>query len=655
MKEYVLKPSTDRKFSIDYAKELNEQQLAVAEAGGGPLLVIAGAGSGKTRTLTYRVARLIELGNNPSGLMLLTFTNKAAREMLDRVSRLLPNVNMRQAYGGTFHHVGNIILRRFGSLVGLRDNYTILDREDSKDLLDDVAEKFHERNKRFPRGDVLLDIHSYAINTGQAEPRVIEQSHPQFQPLMQDILAVLRTYTERKRKLNVVDFDDLLVLWRTALQQHETVLQTHRQMFKHLLVDEYQDTNRLQTDIVELIAGQEGNLMVVGDDAQSIYSFRGANFGNIIDFPKRFPKCKIFKLETNYRSTPEILALANSSIQHNERQFRKMLHAVLPHGPMPEFVRCDDERQQAAFIVDRIQAMHQEGINLSDIAILYRAHYHSLEVQMELQAAGIPFEVRSGMRFFEQAHIKDVTAYLKIAVNDKDEMAWKRILKLIPRVGPKTAARLWETVSAAPSAIDALGAIRELPKGSVEAFRELYQLLNRLRSDEFQRAPAEAIKTVLETSYKNYLIMTYANAPVRVDDIRRLSDFALRFDSCQSLLAELALAANVQADDQVVEPDKDDVLVLSTIHQAKGLEWKAVFLIWLIEGKFPDTRSVMDEDGLEEERRLFYVASTRAKAQLYLTMPMAAFDRGFQILTRPSRFIGELDPGTYDEVRVSSE
>jgi DNA helicase-2/ATP-dependent DNA helicase PcrA len=654
MKEYVLKPSTDRKFTIDYAKELNEQQLAVVEAGTGPLLVIAGAGSGKTRTLTYRVARLIESGQNPAGIMLLTFTNKAAREMLQRVERLLPNVNLRQAHGGTFHHVGNIILRRFGNHVGLNPNYTILDREDSKDLFDDVSEKFHERNKRFPKGDVLLDIHSYAINTGTDEALVIDKHYSQFQQLTGDILAVTRAYVDRKRKLNVVDFDDLLVLWRKLLRENESALQSHRQMFRYLLVDEYQDTNRLQTDIVELISGPQGNLMVVGDDAQSIYSFRGANFGNIIDFPKRFPQCRIFKLETNYRSTPEILTLANSSIAHNERQFKKTLQPVLPSGGRPEFVRCNDERDQARFIVEQILEMQREGIKLSEMAILYRAHYHSLEVQMELQAEGIPFEVRSGVRFFEQAHIKDVTSYLKISVNDKDEMAWKRIMKMIPRIGPKTAARIWEQISNAPSAINALAALRDLPKGSNEAFRELVTTLMKLRDESIQNAPAEAIKMVLEGGYKNHLIMTYANAPVRVDDIRRMSDFALRFDSIQALLAELALATSVQTDDSEVRPEDNDVVILSTIHQAKGLEWRAVFLMWLIEGKFPDPRSCLEEEGLEEERRLFYVAATRAKRRLYMTMPLAAFDRGFQILTRPSRFVTELDPDSYDEVRVTS-
>jgi DNA helicase-2/ATP-dependent DNA helicase PcrA len=648
MKEYVLKPSSDRRTAIDYPRELNDQQLQVVEAGDGPLLVIAGAGSGKTRTLTYRVARLIESGRNPASIMLLTFTNKAAREMLDRVARLLPQANLRSVHGGTFHHVGNLILRRFGSRVGLKENYTILDREDSKDLVDDAAERFHDRNKRFPRGDVLVDIHSFALNTGSPERSVIEERYSQFAPLLEDILAVLRTYEERKRKHNVVDFDDLLSLWRTLLRQHDDVLQIHRQTFRDVLVDEYQDTNRLQTDIVELIAGPEGNLMVVGDDAQSIYSFRGANFGNIIDFPKRFPACRIFKLETNYRSTPEVLALANSSISCNERQFRKVLRPVLGPGGKPEFVRCADERDQARFVVDRLSALQEEGFDLAECAVLYRAHFHSLELQMELQAAGIPFEVRSGMRFFEQAHVKDVTSYLKIGLNDKDEMAWKRVLKLVPRVGPKTAARIWERAAQAPSAIDALGSMRDLPRGAQEPLREMCSLLTLLRTEAMQKNAGEAIQSVLEGGYKNHLIMTYANAPVRVDDIRRLSDFARGFESVRALLEELALASSVPADERV-EASRDDAVVLSTIHQAKGLEWKAVFLIWLIEGKFPDLRSRLDEDSLEEERRLFYVAATRAKSRLYLTMPMTAFDRGFQVLTRASRFVTEVDESTYDE------
>lgn len=655
MKEFVIRRGKHRRSVIDYERELNPQQLEVVLAGDGPLLVIAGAGTGKTRTLTYRVARLVESGVPPSRILLLTFTNKAAREMIQRVERLLPEMNTRIPFGGTFHHVGNLILRRWARLAGLKQNFTILDREDAKDLVDDVAAPWHERHTRFPRGDVLIELFSLSISTGRPLDRIVETRRPEFIPLLGDILDVQKRYHTRKRRNNVVDFDDLLLRWRDLLRDHDDFRDHQRNMFRHILVDEYQDTNRLQAEICELIAGPEGNLMVVGDDAQSIYSFRGADFGNIIDFPRRFPRATQFRLETNYRSTPQILAVANSSIRHNRRQFEKTLRPVQSDGPRPDVVMCGDEYEQAKFVVDRITRLHEEGVDLHEMAVLYRAHFHSLELQVELQSAGIPYEVRSGMRFFEQAHIKDVVAYLKILSNDKDEMAWKRVLRMVPRVGPKTADRIWKILAACESAVRAIGEskVRDAaPQGAREGLRTLAGLLRRLANEECRRNPSTAIRWVLE-EYEKYARVKFPNASARIDDVRRFGDFAMRFESCEALLSELALAGAMQVEDPAIEPDDDDALVLSTVHQAKGLEWKVVFILWLVEGRFPDSRACLEEEGLEEERRLFYVAVTRARRELYLCHPQSALERGFQKLLRPSRFLRELDPDTVELARVS--
>jgi DNA helicase-2/ATP-dependent DNA helicase PcrA len=650
VKEYALRPPAGAPAGrIDYAKELNEQQLQVVLAGGGPLLVIAGAGSGKTRTLTYRVARLLESGVPPREILLLTFTNKAAREMLHRVEGLVPG-DVRRITGGTFHHVGNLVLRRNAELVGYRPDFTILDREDAKDLIDGlIAENrtLCEGPKR-PKGDVLLEIISYARNTGTPLGKIVEAKYPVFFEVMDPLLQTCNRYAARKRDLNLMDFDDLLAFWRDVLSKHPDVREIQHNLWRHILVDEYQDTNRLQSEIVETIAGEDGNLMVVGDDSQSIYSFRGANFGNIIDFPKRHPATKVFRLEINYRSVPEVLGLANSSIRHNRRQFEKTLRAVRPAGGLPEVVSAGDAGEQASFVVQRMLELRDEGYEFRDMAVLYRAHYHSMELQMELTQRNIPFQVRSGLRFFEQAHIKDVAAYLKIAVNGKDELAWKRALKLVPRVGKSTAEKVWGLVEK-----DRFGEVKDaLPKGARQGWEDLAILVGRLR--DLRKNPAQMIKAVLDGGYESYLQTAYANYNARIDDIRRLGDYALRYEDADAFLSELALASGISGQDSLEEPEPTDTLVLSTVHQAKGLEWRAVFVLWLVDGKFPDARALREEGGEEEERRLFYVASTRAKDRLFLCHPVLADERFLHgVLQRPSRFLSELAKDSYEKVNVT--
>jgi DNA helicase-2/ATP-dependent DNA helicase PcrA len=659
MAEYVLRSSGHRPFSIDYARELNPQQLEAVQAGDGPLLVIAGAGSGKTRTLTYRVARLIESGAPPQQILLLTFTNKAAREMLHRVESLL-GPDIRRITGGTYHHVGHLVLRRHAELAGRRQDFTILDREDARDLMDDILRRLRKKanDLKFPRADVLIDLHSYSVNTRTPPERVLADRYPMFLEVGDEILRAIRAYVTRKGEMNLVDFDDLLLLWRDLLKREE-IVQGLRAAWRHILVDEYQDTNVLQAEIVDLIAGEDGNLMVVGDDAQSIYSFRGANFGNIIDFPKRHPKARLFKLETNYRSTPQILDLANSSIRRNERQFPKVLNAVRKEGAKPERVTCGDVQEQAAFTVQRLEELRDEGFALKDIAILYRAHWHSMELQMELTRRQIPFQVRSGMRFFEQAHIKDVASYLKIAANPKDEMAWKRVAQLYPRIGRAAADKIWEAVARLEEPFGALqsdAVLKAVPRAGHPGWKGLAATLRSIAGPDLRQAPAEMIRAVLEGGYQDYLQATFPNFALRVEDVRRLADYSDRFADVQELLAELALAGPAAGAQAPEDPEDRDELVLTTVHQAKGLEWRAVFVLWLAEGKLPDARAMKEDDGLEEERRLFYVACTRAKDLLYLVHPVVADERRMSsVIQRPSIFLLELDKATYEQSTVGYE
>jgi DNA helicase-2/ATP-dependent DNA helicase PcrA len=650
VKEYVLKPATPPGLAIDYKKELNEQQLEVVMAGAGPILVIAGAGSGKTRTLTYRVARLLESGVPPHQILLLTFTNKAAREMLHRVSALVPGDD-RRITGGTFHHVGNLVLRRNAALVGYQPNFTILDREDARELMDDLASRHRMSDEgiKFPKGDVLLEIASYARNTKLPLEKLISTKYPAFHEIKDLVVQTCRRYDARKQELNLMDFDDLLILWHEVLSKHPEVREAQGKLWRHVLVDEYQDTNRLQSDIVELITGEDGNLMVVGDDSQSIYSFRGANFANIIDFPKRHPKVKVYKLEVNYRSVPEILTLSNDSISHNERQFKKALRAVRSEGGRPEVVCVGDAGEQARFVTQRLLELRDEGYDLRDCAILYRAHYHSMELQMELTRLQIPFQVRSGLRFFEQAHLKDVASYLKIAVNGKDELAWKRVLKLVPRIGKSTAEKIWGLIEQ-----DRFGDVKEqIPKGARKGWEDILILVGRLR--ERVKSPAEMIRIVLDEGYEVYLQTSFANFAARIEDLRRFADFALRYADAETLLSELALTSGVGGKDALEQDEEEDTLVLSSVHQAKGLEWNAVFVLWLVEGKFPDGRAIKEEGGEEEERRLFYVACTRAKDRLYLVHPTVADERYLMsVIQKPSRFLKELDKACYEEATVST-
>jgi DNA helicase-2/ATP-dependent DNA helicase PcrA len=1012
-------------FHLDLEHDLNDAQRAAVACGDGPKLVIAGAGSGKTRTITYRVAHLLTRGVHPSRILLATFTNKAAREMLSRVEALTGS-EAGALWGGTFHAIGNRLLRQYGRLVGLHPNYSILDEEDQRDLLKVcVTEaKVKVEEKRFPAPSVIQDLISVAFNTQRPLSAVLEERTPHFGIWTEELQQVGARYESKKRSANAVDYDDLLRFWLMLLEDRLDIAKRLGAQFRYLLVDEYQDTNAVQAQVVERIAEHNGrNLMAVGDDAQcvmqgtriltpegyrfvetlqvgdlvlagagngrlvperirvitqshhtrylviraeggfelraspnhlcfakvvyqtrwwyvylmykervgfrigvshisrsgrlsstpqmrtamehadklwlleaypsrqgaqyremvlslryqipqalfrpdwrtgsgskmtpeqvaaifsefgrngrrlledhslhfdypsfapkasrshkriainlvmaaakngegrrmpqgheltvesalgkgavaafpvsragngywrlrkmsrdyrpllelagrlqtqlrahgfqasihykarfvsakdfsgtfvtvpaagllpglkvpvvqdgkivsatvesvewkdnpeaapfydlevershnmvseglvthnSIYRFRGANYDNILQFPERNPGTEIFKLEVNYRSTPEILEFTNASILHNEHQHRKTLVAHRTRGSLPVVLPVNDAYQEAAFVAERILQLRDEGIALAEMAVLYRAHAHSSILQAELIKRSIPYDVRSGVRFFEQAHIKDVVAYLRVLDNPLDEVAWRRLWLMLPRVGNVTAARLWEAVAKAANPLDAaIGeSLREkLPSSAQPSFKRFQQDLRRLTLALDDQRPSELIQAVLETAYPDYLRARYEDFQSRLEDLQQLAVFARSYRTLRSLLSELVLLGELYGQEVVGGGSRDtEQLVLSSVHQAKGLEWRVVFIIRMCEGEFPSEMALREEQGEEEERRIFYVATTRAKDELYITHPLMDLSlRGnSQLLLQPSRFLREIRFTLYEQGEIAS-
>ena len=632
---------------IDFAEDLNAEQHAAVTSAPGPALVIAGAGSGKTRTLTYRVAWLLAQGVPARSILLLTFTNKAAREMLDRVRALVPSGG-EGVWSGTFHSIGNRILRAHSERIGFRQSFTIMDREDQEDLLASVLarEGLSSGERPFPKAGVLADIFSYAINTGSPVRKVLGEKFRYFLPLEMDIERVQVLYEAAKKQANAMDFDDLLCKTLELFLTNEDVAAQYQHQFRHVLVDEYQDTNTIQAELVDRLAAKHGSLMVVGDDAQSIYSWRGANCENILKFPERHAGAKVYKIETNYRSVPEVLHLANAAILGNENQFPKNLEAVRKSHPVrPALVCLGTSSQQAAFVAQRVLELRDEGIALHEMAVLYRAHYHSMEVQMEFTRRGIPFSLTSGLRFFEQAHIKDVAAFLKFAINPRDEVAFKRMIRLLPGIGNKTAETLWTKTSAALAGGTGFPQLAGLkvPAKSSKAWVQFVHTLSDLVPATGPLPPAGMMECVLFAFYDDYMKEKFANYDARRDDLATLAGFAGQFDSTEEFLSQLALLGNVETADAFAGESDSEKITLSTLHQAKGLEWRVVFLIWLADGMFPSARSLESPEAIEEERRLFYVGITRCKDELYLTYPELRLNAGYgDNFQRPSRFLSEL-------------
>jgi DNA helicase II / ATP-dependent DNA helicase PcrA len=649
---------------IDYAAELNEQQLAAVTASPGPLLVIAGAGSGKTRTLTYRVAYLLENGIDPRNILLLTFTNKAARQMLDRVANLLP-VDASGLWGGTFHSIGNRMLRRHGSALGYSSGFTILDREDQKDLINTVVANagIDPKEIRFPKGDVLAEIFSFTINTERPLDQLLAEKFPYFLPLLEQISDVHARYEKKKKAVNSMDFDDLLEKTLSMLRQHDDIAAFYRRQFQFILVDEYQDTNKIQADLIDTLACDHRNLMVVGDDAQSIYSWRGANFQNILEFPKRYPDAQVFKIEMNYRSVPEILVVANAAIAANVKQFRKQLSATRPSNAVkPAVVGLNDGSEQAQFVAQRILELRDENVELRDIAVLYRAHYHAIELQLELSRRGIPYQITSGIRFFEQAHIKDVAAFIRFVANPRDEVAFKRMVKLLPGIGNRSADNLWR---AWETSLNERGEIiswsdrlspMSVTSKTKKSWQQLALTLDEIAPGGQPNPPSEMITSIVEAIYDDYAKVNFTNYELRREDLNQLAAFARQFKDVHEFLSQLALISNVDAEAAPNNTADNEAVNLSSVHQAKGLEYHAVFVIWLTDGMFPSTRSLETREAIEEERRLFYVAITRARDELYLTFPQMRLNAGYgDMFQRPSRFLKEIPTTLVEDWQVKRQ
>ena len=677
-RDYVLQPfQAEVHLSIDYARELNPQQCAAVTAPPGPALVIAGAGSGKTRTLTYRVAYLLEQGIPPDRILLLTFTNKAAAEMMRRVNDLLGQ-ELNTLWGGTFHSIGNRVLRQHAKLLGYERDFTIMDREDAKHLITTcIAEaEIDVKATRFPKAEVCGDIFSLALNKQKSVAEILATEYGYFDTLAPQIEDVGKRYVARKLATNAMDFDDLLVLWLKLLQDHADVREVYQRRFQFILVDEYQDTNKLQSDLIDLLGARHKNVMVVGDDAQSIYAWRGANFANILKFPDRYPGAKTYKIETNYRSTPEILNLANAAIAANVNQFTKNLAPARKSGVKPALVACHDAAQQAAFVAQRALELRDEGVSLNDIAVLYRSHFHALELQLELTKRNIPFSITSGLRFFEQAHIKDATAYLKLIANPRDEISFKRLVLLLPGVGGKGADKLWQKFSSeflvsgselandAPNAPNSKPETRNpklavalqkcsvaVPKKAATAWAQFTATISQLEAASVRDHAARMLKLIVDAGYDDYLKATYDNYERRLDEIKQLAIFSQQFASLSEFLTQLALLTNVEAEDDKKSGNDEEKIKLSTIHQAKGLEFDCVFVIMLCDGMFPSARTAESPEGEEEERRLFYVAVTRAKNELYLSYPFmrAGFGGSGDTFQTPSRFLSEINRSLVNE------
>lgn len=649
---------------VNFEQDLNDEQLAIVNNLNGPMLVIAGAGSGKTRTIVYSVAKLLVSGVKPSEIMLVTFTNKAANEMIERVEKLLGK-RPKGIWAGTFHALANRFLRKYAKMLGLKPNYTIMDETDSKGLMKIVIGQSNTQQleERFPTPAMAKSILSYSINCNKSIEDVLQWKYNQFdnEKIIGKLKEVFKKYASKKAVDSLIDFDDLLVFWNRLLDE-KSVAKLIAKRIRYVLVDEYQDTNYIQDEIIHKVISQNPtqNVMAVGDDAQSIYAFRGANYENILSFGKRYENCTTRAITYNYRSVPEILKLANDSINHNKKQFKKQMRATRSSGAKPFQIDVEDDKTQARFIANQVLKLRSEGVKLEDIAVLIRAAHHSLKIELELQAKNIPYEVRAGVAFFEKAHIKDMLAHLRVIENPYDEISWSRIFSIIPGIGIKSGSKIFEAISQTNdpigSAIDQ-GFYEDKLKGSrisQQGRKKLISHVKNLTALSFEDEPASVIQTLKKT-LENHLKSNYENWEERMEDLSQLSIYAQNFESIRKLLETLSLnGSNLEAKTVLVgdQTEEEKPLVISTIHRAKGLEWRVVFIPMLSQDHFPSSQVVGDQDALEEERRVFYVAVTRAKDQLYLISPALIQSFGGNQIVKLSQFVFELNPRVYTESNV---
>lgn len=654
---YILKRSSEdaipRNLTINYTAALNPQQLAAVTAGDGPSLVIAGAGSGKTRTLVYRVAYLIESGIDPSNILLLTFTRKAAQEMLQRAGELI-GVRCERVCGGTFHSVANMLLRRYGRAVGLEPGFTILDRGDAEDLIALVRSQLglHEKDKRFPRKGTVAEIFSKSENTLRSLDDIVVEEFSHFADHLEALGQLQKGYRTAKRQRQLVDYDDLLVLLRQLLTQDQQARHAISRLYRYILVDEYQDTNRLQADVVRNLAAAHQNVMVVGDDSQSIYAFRGATFKNIMEFPALFPGTTIYKLEENYRSTQPILNLANCIIEEAAEKYTKNLFTRKLDGPLPILAEAAGENAQSRFVAQKVLELREEGVPLNEVAVLFRSSFHSFDLEIELSRRGLPFTKRGGVKFIETAHVKDLLAHLRVVANPLDAVSWHRVLMLVEGVGPKKAQDILTNLVKSERPYQVL---RSVSGRSGLGLRNLANTLESLAGFQ-ELGTADQVNHIYEY-YLPILKEQYDDYPKRIRDLDHLHTIAEGYPAMEAFLSDLALEPPEGSAVDVEAPDRDDErMVLSTIHSAKGLEWQCVFVIWVVDGKFPSIYSFVTDEELEEERRLFYVAVTRAKRHLLLTYPINVFDKSSgMLLSKPSRFLDHVSPAMFEQLALIEE
>jgi DNA helicase-2/ATP-dependent DNA helicase PcrA len=627
-REREVAPNTAR----DLSAELNPEQLAAAMHGNGPLLIIAGAGTGKTRTLVYRVAHLIDTGVSPDRILLLTFTRRAAQEMLGRAERIAGSATAK-VHGGTFHATGHRLLRQFGQHAGMPSEFSIMDQGDAVDLMGIARASLGvgKKDKRFPKKETLHWIYSRLVNTEAQLDDVLHEETPQFLDHSADITRVFAEYVSRKQERALVDYDDLLVCWALMLEQSPELATRIASKYDHILVDEYQDTNALQSRILRSMCRTHKNMTVVGDDAQSVYSFRGATLRNILDFPKHFQGTRLVTLEQNYRSTQPILDVTNGVISRAPERFTKNLWTKRTGGDRPWLVTVKDEHEQTRFVCDRILELHEEGIPLREMAVLFRAGYMSADLEIELANRKIPFEKWGGLKFLEAAHVKDVIAFLRVIDNPRDEVSWYRILMLLPGIGDTTARAVMANMAERQWDPDALTHWTAPPRAR-DAHKALSQLMRRLRglARADQPAPEHNVASEIEVIrqlYDGLLRDKYDSPEPRLADLDQLRVIASGFPSRSAFLTAIALEPPQSTQDlaEGSDDEEDDALVLSTAHSAKGKEWDATFLLWAVDGWFPMARATENEDELEEERRLMYVAMTRARNHLTVTYPVNVY------------------------------
>lgn len=645
----VKAPQVDEsKFQINYREQLNASQYEAVSSIEGNYLVIAGAGSGKTRTLVYRVARLVEMGNDPSSILLLTFTRKASKEMMDRAAILLDN-RCAKINGGTFHSFANLTLRKYAKAVNLDNGFTILDQSDSEDVINLIRGQLNlaQHKKRFPNKQTILKVLSLSVNTGRIVENILEEEYPHFAEYIETFLQIHKVYSSYKKQNNLLDYDDLLIYLRNFFFESGPAAKSFLNTIKFTMVDEYQDTNKLQAEVIKGLSQVHQNIMVVGDDSQSIYSFRGANFKNIMEFPKLFDNVKVITLEENYRSTQQILNFSNRIIEHSIEKYPKHLFTRKTGGELPGIISAANENMQSRFIVDKILELREEGVPLNEMSVLFRSSFHSFDLEIELNKANIPYVKFGGMKFIETAHVKDMLAFLRIALNPSDYVSWYRVLLLHEGIGPKKAQIIMDEIAGGKLSIK-INPESGVSKKYNDRIFNLFSFLHEIHTKN--QLPADKAEHAFKY-YEPIFKEKYDDWNKRKKDLEIFMNIAENYRSLDSLLTDMALDPPQDSVIDVEAVDKErELLTLSTIHSAKGLEWHSVFVIHAVDGFFPSAQSFEKLESLEEERRLMYVASTRAKQNLFVCYPMHIFDRHNGItFAKPSRFIESISEELADQ------